>query len=249
MRRHEIPQDQWDRIENPLPGRRGGHGGVAQDNRLFINAIWYMAKTGVPWRDLPDRFGYWDTVFQRFNRWCKKGVFQRILAALQDPDLEWLMMDSTVIRAHQHAAGLNTEENPEDLGRSRGGFGTKIHLSVDSLGNPLEIHLSPGQAADCVYADKLMADHEPEAVLADKGYDTDAIVKSIEDRGAEVVIPPKSNRVEPRECDKVLYRARNLVECCVGKLKQFRRVATRYEKRSRNFLGMVTFAAITIWLK
>jgi transposase len=159
------------------------------------------------------------------------------------------MMDSSVIGAHQHAAGLNTEENPEDLGRSRGGFGTKIHLSVDSLGNPLEIHLSPGQAADCVHADKLLADHEPEAVLGDKGYDTDAVVKSIRDRGAEVVIPPKSNRVEPREDDTVLYRARNLVECCVGKLKQFRRIATRYEKRSRNFLGMVTFAVITIWLK
>lgn len=81
------------------------------------------------------------------------------------------------------------------------------------------------------------------------GYDTDAVVKSIRDRETEVVIPPKSNRVEPREYDTVLYRARNLVECCVGKLKPFRRVATRYEKRSRNFLGMVTFAAVTIWLK
>ncbi len=133
MRRHEIPQEQWDRIENLLPGRRGGHGGVAEDNRLLINAVWYLAKTGVPWRDLPGRFGLWNTAFQRFNRWCKKGVFQKVLAALEDPDLEWLMMDSTVIRAHQHAAGLNTEENPEDLGRSRGGFGTKIHLSVNSL--------------------------------------------------------------------------------------------------------------------
>ena len=66
MRRHEIPQDQWDRIEALLPGRAGGPGGVARDNRLFINAIWYIAKTGNPWRDLPERFGKWDTVFHRF---------------------------------------------------------------------------------------------------------------------------------------------------------------------------------------
>ncbi len=73
MRRHEIPQDQWDRIEGLLPGRPGGHGGVAKDNRGFINAIWYVAKTGIPWRDLPDRFGKWDTVYHRFNEWARMG--------------------------------------------------------------------------------------------------------------------------------------------------------------------------------
>ena len=103
MRRHEIPQDQWERIEALLPGRAGGHGGVAKDNRLFVNAIWFIAKTGIPWRDLPERFGKWDTVFHRFNAWCKKGVWRRVFDALQDPDLEWLMIDSTVIRAHHHA--------------------------------------------------------------------------------------------------------------------------------------------------
>ena len=100
MQRHEIPDEQWARIEDLLPGRRGGHGGVARDNRAFINAVWYVAKTGIPWRDLPERFGKWDTAFHRFNEWCKKGVWQQVLTAVQDPDLEWLMLDSTVIRAH-----------------------------------------------------------------------------------------------------------------------------------------------------
>jgi transposase len=249
MRRHEIPQDQWERIADLLPGRAGCHGGVAKDNRLFINAIWYMAKTGIPWRDLPERFGDWDTVYHRYNEWCKRGVWQRIFEIVQDPDLEWMMLDSTVIRAHHHAAGMNGEDDDQGLGRSRGGFGTKIHLAVDSLGNPVSIHLSPGQDADSTHAEKLLSDHEPEAVLADKAYDTNQLVEMIENRGAEVVIPPKKNRVEPREIDKVVYKERNKVERCVNKLKQFRRVATRYEKTARNFLGMVLFAAITIWMK
>jgi transposase len=249
MRRHEISQDQWERIEGLLPGRPGGHGGVAKDNRNFINAIWYVAKTGIPWRDLPERFGAWDTVYHRFNEWCKKSVWQRVLAAVQDPDLEWLMLDSTVIRAHHHAAGMNGGDNDQALGRSRGGFGTKIHLAVDSLGNPLSVHLSPGQDADITHAEKLLGNHKPEAVLADKGYDSDAFVETVESRGAEAVIPPKKNRVEPRDYDEVVYKERNKVERCINGLKQFRRVATRYEKTARNFLGVVLFAAITIWLK
>jgi transposase len=249
MRRHELTDEQWARIEHRLPGRPGGHGGVARDNRNFVNAVWYVAKTGIPWRDLPERFGKWDTVYHRFNEWCKKGVWQRVLSAVQDPDLEWLLLDSTVIRAHLHSAGMNTEADDQALGRSRGGFGTKLHLAVDALGNPVTLHLSPGQEADVTHAETLLGDLEPEAVIADKGYDSDALAETIADREAEVVIPPKKNRTAPREYDKVLYKERNKVERCVGLLKQFRRVATRYEKTARNFLGMVTLAAIAIWLR
>jgi transposase len=249
MRRHEIPSEQWAVIEGLLPGRPGGHGGVARDNRLFVNAVWYVAKTGIPWRDLPERFGKWDTVYHRFNEWCKKGVWQRVFAAVQDPDLEWLMLDSTVVRAHHHAAGMNGGADDQALGRSRGGFGTKIHLAVDALGNPVSVHLSPGQDADVSHAEALLSDHEPEAVLADKGYDSDAFVAEVRGRGAEAVIPPKKNRAEPREYDTHTYKERNKVERCVNALKRCRRVATRYEKTARNFLGMVLLAAITIWLK
>ena len=249
MRRHEIPEDQWQQIAPHLPGQAGGHGGVAEDNRSFLNAVWYVAKTGIPWRDLPERFGNWDTVFHRFNAWCQKGVWQRVFEAVQDPDLEWLMLDSTVIRAHHHAAGMNGGDDDQALGRSRGGFGTKVHLAVESLGLPVTIHLSPGQDADITHAETLLGEHRPEAVLGDKGYDSDAFAQVVADRGAAVVIPPRSNRVEPRAYDPVVYKERNQVERCINRLKQFRRVATRYEKTARNFLGMVTFAAITLWLK
>ena len=105
MRRHEISNEQRDKIKDLLPGKPGDPGRTAEDNRDFIHAVLWIAKTGVPWRDLPERFGEWNSVFQRFNRWAKRGVWGRLLQAWQDPDLECLMLDSTVIRAHQHAAG------------------------------------------------------------------------------------------------------------------------------------------------
>lgn len=123
MRRHEISDEHWQRIEPLLPGRAGDPGVTAADNRLFINGVFWIAKTGAPWRDLPSRFGKWNSVFKRFDRWSQKGVWQRVAESLGgDTDLEWLMIDSTVIRAHQHAAGKkgdktasNWDEAREDL--------------------------------------------------------------------------------------------------------------------------------------
>jgi transposase len=249
MERHEIKDEDWARIEHLLPGRPGMHGGVAHDNRTFINAILYLAKTGVPWRDLPARLGKWNSVWQRFNRWCQRGVWERVLAVLQDPDLEWFLLDSTVVRAHPHAAGLNTAADDQALGYSRGGFGTKIHVGIDALGNPVTIKLSPGQDADITHAANLLGNHRPGAVVADKGYDSDEFAATVEQRGAEVIIPPRSNRKQPRDYDRVTYKERNKAERCIGLMKQFRRVATRYEKKATNFLGFVLVAAVTIWLR
>ena len=105
MHRHEISNEHWERIKDFLPGQPGDPGVTAKDNRLFINAVLWIAKTGAPWRDLPARFGPWGSVWKRFDRWAKKGVWQRVFETLQDPDLEWMILDSTVVRAHQHAAG------------------------------------------------------------------------------------------------------------------------------------------------
>ena len=103
--RHAISDERWNRIKDWLPGQPGQPGVNAKDNRLFLDAVLWIAKTGAPWRDLPERFGNWNNVWRRFDRWAKKGVWQRIYQELQDPDLEWLILDSTVIRAHPHAAG------------------------------------------------------------------------------------------------------------------------------------------------
>ena len=105
MHRYAISDEHWARIEPLLPGKPSDPGRTARDNRAFIDAVLWIARTGAPWLDLPARFGKPNTAFQRFNRWSKRGVWLRLHAELQDPDLEWLMLDSTTVRAHQHAAG------------------------------------------------------------------------------------------------------------------------------------------------
>jgi transposase len=117
------------------------------------------------------------------------------------------------------------------------------------LGNPVEFILAPGQKADVSQAEALLEGHEAGSVIADKGYDSDPLVRRIEGKGAEAVIPPKKNRKAPREYDKHLYKERNKVERFIGLLKQYRRVATRYEKTDRNYLGFVHVAAMMILLR
>jgi transposase len=106
MRRYGLRDDQWERIKDFLPGREGHVGGTAADNRLFIEAVLYRYRAGIPWRDLPERFGDWKNIHTRFRRWCESGVFERIFKALaEDCDNEYMALDSTIVRAHQHSAG------------------------------------------------------------------------------------------------------------------------------------------------
>ena len=106
MERFGLRNDQWERIKDVLPGREGYVGRTAEDNRLLVEAVLYRFRTGCPWRDLPERFGHWKSVHQRFSRWAKSGVFARIFKLLSsDPDNEYMMIDATIVRAHQHSAG------------------------------------------------------------------------------------------------------------------------------------------------
>ena len=180
MIRHRLSDGQWARIEHLLPGKPGDPGRSGDDNRLFVDAIVWMAKTGSPWRDLPPFFGKWNSVFQRFNRWCKASVFTAVMEHLKDPDLGMLLLDSTIIRAHQHAAGAEgSSAESEALGRSRGGFSTKVHVACDGLGKPVTILLTPGQDHDVTQGPALIADTEAKKIIADKAYDSDAFVADI----------------------------------------------------------------------
>lgn len=133
MRRFELTDEQWQRVEGLLPGRPGSPGRSADDNRLFLDGVLWIARTGAPWRDLPERFGEWNSVFQRFNRWAKKGVWQQVFDALQDADGEWVMLDATIIRAHVHAAGARkkAEINNSD-GRAAGSERRFMRSATDS---------------------------------------------------------------------------------------------------------------------
>jgi len=134
------------------------------------------------------------------------------------------------------------------LGRSRGGFGTKIHAVVTPLGHPVVIELTGSEVADSPRLPGLIAGLETDAVLADKGYDSDANRAAIRAAGAEPCIPPRRNRTEVIEYDRHLYKERNVAERYFARVKQYRRVATRYDKKATNFLGFVWVASIAIML-
>ena len=153
-------------------------------------------------------------------------------------------------RAGPSAQCRRQKKHGEDqaIGRSRGGLTTKIHAVVDALGNPVALTLTPGQAADITQAEPLLDEVGPEAVIADKGYDSDALVETLEERGITPVIPPKANRKEPRETDFALYCERNLIERFFNKLKQYRGIATRYDKLANTFLAGVMLVCVLLWL-
>jgi transposase len=123
LARHAISDADWARIEDLLPGRPGQSGWIGGDNRLFVDAVLWIARTGAPWRDLPERFGKFNSVWRRFDRWARTGVWAKVFEALQDPDLEWLVLDSTVIRAHPCAAGAKKKRTAPEVRNFRNSAG------------------------------------------------------------------------------------------------------------------------------
>jgi len=140
----------------------------------------------------------------------------------------------------------NGGQAAQALGRSRGGFSTKVHMSVDGLGNPLRFILTGGQRHDITQAPALIADYVCEYVIADRGYDADDFINLIIEGAATPVIPSRKKRHTVREYDTHLYRERHLVECFIGKIKHYRRVFSRFDKLARRFLGFLSFAGALI---
>jgi transposase len=205
--------------------------------------LWWR-RTGAPWRDLPDEFGPWKTVFNRFDRWSKNGKWQRLFEALQtDIDGEWHSLDSTINRAHQHSAG--------------GKGGPKRMPSVVHAADPrpkftswsTHFEVTAGQRHDSQSALPLIATVNPKVLLGDKAYDVDAIRDDLRARNAVAVIPPKANRKAPVAFDKDMYKGRSTVECTFNLLKQARRFATRYEKTVRNYTAVVVIGLALLWLR
>jgi transposase len=209
-----------------------------------VEGVLWILRTGAPWRDLPSCFGKWETVYRRFARWCCRGVWQRILSATQTPTSNVVfMLDSTIVRAHQHAAGGRGGKDKHAIGRSRGGLSTKIHvlLTLDGVANTYVI--TAGNDSDIKHAPRLLANSPARAIIiGDKGYDSDAFVSEIKQHGGCAVMPPRCTRTIQREYDRTLYRERNRIERYFARLKQFRRLATRYDKTLRSFSGFFDLA-------
>jgi transposase len=248
-----LRDDQWERIKGFMPGGCKGKRGPRTNNRRFLDALLWMARSGGRWKDLPERLGRHDAVKRRYYRWIEMGVLDDMLAVLaHEADLEWLMIDSTIVRAHPtgcRGAQAKRGADAQGLGRSRGGLSTKIHAATEALGLPLRLIGSPGQRNDIAFAHELVDGLAAEVAIADKGYDADHLIGRIAAAGTEVVIPPRRNRRDQRAYDTHLYKERNRIERFFNRLKQFRRIATRYDKLLANFMGFVKLAAIAIWLR
>jgi len=143
----------------------------------------------------------------------------------------------------------NGTADEQALGRSRGGFSTKIHVLVDGLGNPLRLRLSAGQCHDSPHAPALLAGLTFARVIADRGYAGQAVIDLVHERGAEPVIPPHPRAKAPRDYDRWWYRERHLVECFINTLKHFRRVFSRFDKLAHRYLGFVQFTSVLLWLR
>lgn len=267
-RRHELTDQQWAQLRPLLPPQKPPTGRPAVDHRRILNGILWLLRTGAPWRDLPERYGPWRTVASRFYRWRKAGLWDRLFAAVQQQAdaagrLDWGLhfVDGTIIRAHQHAAGAPSgDAAAEALGRSQGGFSTKVHLRAEGGGNLITLVLTPGQQHEATVFAPLMEQgavkrtgrgrpkRRPHRVAGDKAYSSGTIRQYLRRHGIRVTIPRKQNEHRTGPFNRALYRLRARVECLINRLKQYRRLATRYDKCAVNYHAMWVIAATILWL-
>jgi transposase len=253
MNRYKISDEQWPIILAVLRAHPKVRVGDEAQCRRFVEAVLSVTRTGAPWRDVPASGGDWNALYHRYASWCEHGVWEALFEACQIlPEEETLILDSTVVRAHPSAAGAPKARGGQEaqgLGRSRGGFSSKLHLAGDGLGGAQRILLTGGERHDSTQAEALLEGFSPEVVIADRSYDADRIRAPILALGAEPVIPPRSNRTDPPVYDQHLYKERSLIACFIGKIKHFRRVFTRYDKLASRYLGFVFLAAALVWLR
>ena len=251
MYKRYIKQEDWSKIYSVLKENRQIRVGNEVKTRRFMEGVYFIMRTGAQWRELPSTYGKWRSVHKPYEAWCCKDFWNTTLQFFaQDRDGQSIMIDSTIIRAHPCAAGYKKDSQTEQaLGRSKGGFTTKIHAIVDGLGQALKFCLTPGQRNDITQAAELLKEFNDTQVLADKGYDSNALIKQLRSQNCVPIIPPRSNRKDLREYDKHSYKERHLIECFFNKIKHFRRIFSRFDKKVSSFIGFLAYASFIIWMR
>ena len=280
MPRYELSDAQWVRIAYffPHPTHWGGTGHPWHPHRPLVNGILWHLHTGAPWRDVPTRYGPWQTVYDRFNWWRKDGTWARILTSLLDQlddagriNRELWCIDASVIRASRAAAGARKRpaqpcelrgskamqlKEPQDhaLGRSRGGFGTKVHLICDSHGIVLAVFVTPGQRHESTAFETVMERvgltrrkgqrRWPKQLAGDKGYSYPRIRRWLQQQGIRGVIPTREDQPATEKFDRDTYRQRNIIERVVNWYKECRALGTRYDKLAVDYVALWMVAII-----
>jgi transposase len=260
---YRLTDEQWDALRDLLPTNTGKRGGQWHDHRTMIDGILWVLADGGRWRNVPAEFGPWQSVYDRFRRWTRSGLWDAVLAALRGRKAEagqidgrLYSIDGSVVRAHVSAAGASPKNLPDGepadhaLGRSQGGFGTKVHMICDGNGLPLAVTVGPGQEHETrqvhdLFEQILEEERVPKHLAGDKAYSAGWLRELLAEIGIKPVIPHKSNeKAKPKRFPRKLYKGRHVIECCFGRLKWLRRIATRYEKLALHYLGMLNLAII-----
>ena len=228
-------------------------GNVSLSSLQVLNAILYVAEHGCKWRGLPPRFGNWHTIYMRMNRWSKSGVLDRVFEKLQRQrivrlKLEAVSLDSTIVKVHPDGTGALKKNGPQSIGRSRGGWTTKLHMVAADARTAVTFSLSPGQRHDAPEGRKLLRrlgrQRAGPALVMDRAYEGDTTRQLALDLGFTPVVPPLKTRRNPWVYDREIYKRRNEIERLFRRLKGFRRIFSRFEKLDVIFLGFILFALI-----
>ncbi|WHP70343.1 IS5 family transposase [Phaeobacter inhibens] len=230
------------------------HGKPRVDDRRVLSGIIFINRNGLRWSDAPREYGPPKTLYNRWKRWSDKGVFARIMEGLasEHSDFKAIMIDATYLKAHRTASSLGGEKGGRGrlIGRTKGGMNTKLHAVTDASGRPIRFFMTAGQVSDYTGA-RVLLRSLPAAdwMIADRGYDADWFRNALKDKGIRPCIPGRKSRDKPVPYDKRKYKRRNRIEIMVGRLKDWRRVATRYDRCPKVFLSAIALAAAVIfWL-
>jgi len=273
----ELTPGEWARIYPLLPGGEGQRGRprTPEDDFRILNGICWIMRTGAPWRDLPRHYGSHKSAWSRLSRWTRAGVWDQLFDAIKvqaqaEETVDWSIhhIDSITCKAHPDAAGARHPESQstqdarveESLGKSRGGWCTKLHVRCEGSGKPVVLLIGAGNRHDSTMFADVVEDgaiktasgqtkQRPRAVAADKAYGSRAHRKLLRKKGIKAVIPHKRNEKNPRPHDQDLYRHRNIIERFFRWMQRYRRLAVRYEKRGENFRAFWVIGALRMWIR
>ncbi|RJT23430.1 IS5 family transposase, partial [Chakrabartia godavariana] len=225
-----LTDEQMARLEPYFPK---SHGKPRVDDRRVLSGIIFVNRNGLRWRDAPAAYGPHKTLYNRWKRWGEAGVFIRMMEGLSGTQTErrTVMIDATYLKAHRTASSLRVKKGGLGrlIGRTKGGMNTKLHAVTDANGRPISLFMTAGQVSDYIGA-AAMLESLPRAqwLLGDRGYDADWFRDALQAKGITPCIPGRKSRTEPIRYDKRRYKRRNRIAIMFGRLKDWRRVATRY---------------------